>query len=237
VVFTTNDIPLEKVPQFCYLGRMMANNNSDWPALYQNLRKAKTKWALISRPLIRTGVAPEFLGMFYKAIVQAVLLYGCETWVVTPDILRTMEGLHHWIARRITHKMPTQVAGQWVYPPIAGALSDAGLFTMEIHVRRRQMSIAEHIATRPSTTHAGQWILPPPTLNKSKVRNRSHSPGAHTYTAMTTPMPSLPPRPKKKTKPEPGHTPTPPASTPQPAPTPTTRVPMSQENALRTGHW
>jgi hypothetical protein len=121
-VFSTNGTPLEKVPQFCYLGRMIANNNSDWPALHKNLRKAKTKWALISRPLLNTGVAPKFVGMFYKAIVQAVLLYGCETWVVTPNILRPMEGLHHRIARRISHKMPTQVTGQWVYPPITKAL-------------------------------------------------------------------------------------------------------------------
>lgn len=70
---------LDKVEQFCYLGRTLDRQNSDWPALFKNLKKAKQKWALISRPLIRTGVSPKVVGMFCKAIVQAVLLCASET--------------------------------------------------------------------------------------------------------------------------------------------------------------
>ena len=34
-------------------------------------------------------------GLFYKAVVQAVLLFVLETWEVNPLIGRMLEGLHH----------------------------------------------------------------------------------------------------------------------------------------------
>jgi hypothetical protein len=74
ITIAASGIYLEKTTTFLYLGRILANNNSDWPTVYKNLQKAKTKWAMIARPLVKTGVSARFVGMFYKAIVQAVLL-------------------------------------------------------------------------------------------------------------------------------------------------------------------
>ena len=36
--------------------------------------------------IVREGVNPRALGMFYKAVVQAVLIFGVETWVMTPHM-------------------------------------------------------------------------------------------------------------------------------------------------------
>lgn len=72
---------LEKARQFCCLGRTLDQGNSDWPASMRNLHKAHLKWALIARPLIGT-VVPKVVGMFCKAIMQAVSLCGSKTWVV-----------------------------------------------------------------------------------------------------------------------------------------------------------
>ena len=70
--------------------------------------------------------------MFYKAIVQTVLLYGSESWVVTPRMLEVLKGFHHRVARKLTGKMARRQAdGSWDYPPIADALEAAGLFPME----------------------------------------------------------------------------------------------------------
>ena len=49
-----------------------------------NLRKAQKKWSWLSRILVREGDNPWALGMFFNAVVQAVLLFGSETWVMTP---------------------------------------------------------------------------------------------------------------------------------------------------------
>jgi len=45
------------------------------------------------------GVDAKIAAMFYKAVVQSVLLYSSETWVVTPlAVLKVLEGFHHWAA-------------------------------------------------------------------------------------------------------------------------------------------
>jgi len=32
---------------------------------------------------------------FYKAVVQAVLLYGCESWVLTDKVWKVLESFHN----------------------------------------------------------------------------------------------------------------------------------------------
>ena len=39
--------------------------------------------------------------MFYKAVVQTVLLYVSEIWVVTEAMLKVIEGFNHLAAIRI----------------------------------------------------------------------------------------------------------------------------------------
>jgi hypothetical protein len=43
-VFTVYGDPLKSVATFRYLGRPLASNDDDWPALYQNLTRARSKW-------------------------------------------------------------------------------------------------------------------------------------------------------------------------------------------------
>ena len=118
--------------------------------MYKNLKKACQKWALISRPLINTSVAPPIVGLFYKTITQAVLLYGCETWVITLPMLQALTGFHHKVASRITNRTPRhRRGGDWVYPPIAKTLQIAKLYPMEEYVRRCQDTLAIYLATRP----------------------------------------------------------------------------------------
>jgi hypothetical protein len=105
---------------------------------------------MVSRVLERDGASPKAMGMFYKAVVQAVLLYGCETWTLTNPMIKALEGFHHRVARRITHMIPVhQANGQWYYPPIQGALDAAGLFPIRKYIRQRVHTIRQYIETRP----------------------------------------------------------------------------------------
>ena len=72
------------VPSFKYLGRVLSVAADDWPEVIQNLVKAQTVWRIMSRILSREGVSPRVSGFFFKAVVQSVLLFGAEMWVVTP---------------------------------------------------------------------------------------------------------------------------------------------------------
>ena len=84
------------------------------------------------------------------AVVQQILLYGSESWVLTPRIIKALEGFHHRVIRRITRSMPRRRRdGTWHYPPIGKAMEDAGLFSIEEYISRRQNTVAEYVATRP----------------------------------------------------------------------------------------
>ena len=54
---------LELVSTFWYLGRPLSTTDNDWPALYWNLRKARRRWAQVSRVLTREGSSPDLSGM------------------------------------------------------------------------------------------------------------------------------------------------------------------------------
>ena len=42
--------------------------------------------------------------MFYRAVVQAVLLFGAETWVLSEAMPHNLEGVHVGFLRQITGK-------------------------------------------------------------------------------------------------------------------------------------
>ena len=69
--------------------------------------------------LSREGADKRVSGNFFKAVVQAVLLFGAETWVLTPRIERALESFLHWATCRITGRQPRRGgAGKWIYPTL-----------------------------------------------------------------------------------------------------------------------
>ena len=37
-------------------------------------------------------------GMIYNLVAQLMILYGSKRWVITGDMLKFLEGFHHWVA-------------------------------------------------------------------------------------------------------------------------------------------
>ena len=46
------------------------------------------------------------MGRFYVVVVQAVLLFGSKTWVLTPRLEKPLEGFYHWVVRRMADMGP-----------------------------------------------------------------------------------------------------------------------------------
>ena len=104
--FTVYGIPLAQVTYFKNLGRIFTASDDDWPAVASNLRKARREWAQLKRVLVWEGADDRALGQIYLAVVQSVMMYGSETWVMTPCIGRVLGGFHHRVACRITGRQP-----------------------------------------------------------------------------------------------------------------------------------
>jgi len=80
VQFTAYGEELERVEVFKYLGRLLAFDDSIVQAVPCNLKKAWKSWSGILRVLRAENASPRVCALFYKATVQAVLLFGSETW-------------------------------------------------------------------------------------------------------------------------------------------------------------
>jgi hypothetical protein len=117
VIFIDKGIPLERVLSLKYLGRQTAAADDDWPALYLNLKNTQKRWGMVSRILSWDGASKRISGIFYKLISQSVLLYDCETWVVTPSMLCRLDTFHKRIVHRLTGRAPIhQGDGHWSTP-------------------------------------------------------------------------------------------------------------------------
>ena len=105
---------LEAVPSFKYLGRIMTAGDDDWLAVVGNLGKARKSWGRLTRILSREGADKRISGKFFKEVVQQVLLFGAETWVLTPRIERALDSFMHGDAQRITGRQPRRGwDGKW----------------------------------------------------------------------------------------------------------------------------
>ena len=53
----------------------------------------------------KEGVDAQTSVMFYTTVVQAVIIYGSELWVLSPQIGKTLGGFYHWVIRRLMRRM------------------------------------------------------------------------------------------------------------------------------------
>ena len=72
------------VTSFRYLGIVILGADDDCPEVIRNMEKAKEVWRRMRKILSMEVAGPRVYGFFFKAVVQLVLIFGAETWVVTP---------------------------------------------------------------------------------------------------------------------------------------------------------
>ena len=77
--FSSYGHPIEMVTSFRYLGRVIFAADENWPAVVRNLSRERAVWKIMMRILSREGEQPRVSGFFFKAVVQAVLIFGAET--------------------------------------------------------------------------------------------------------------------------------------------------------------
>ena len=99
--------------------------------------------------LTKEGAKKRVSGNFFKAVVQQVLLFGAEKWVVSPMMERELSAFIHRAARRLTYRQPRKGRdGKWHYPSLEGAMKEAGLTNVCTSINIRQNAVVQYIATR-----------------------------------------------------------------------------------------
>ena len=100
---------LHLVEVFKYLGWVIARDDCDTPAIRRDLKRARQMRGRISKVITKEEVLPKVAGMFYQAVIAAILLYSSEMWCLTAAARRPLDGFHVETACRITDKMPYKV--------------------------------------------------------------------------------------------------------------------------------
>ena len=81
--------------------------------------------------LSREGATPWVYGFFFKAVIQAVLLFGADTWVVTPHMGTAFGGFQTQLSRHLTGQIQQRTKdGTWKYTSEAVAREAACFLTM-----------------------------------------------------------------------------------------------------------
>ena len=81
-------------------------------------------------------------------VVQAVLIFWSETWVMTPWLDKSLEGFHHCTVRRMACMGPKRQQDRTrVSTPVGAVLSTVRLEETGVYIARRQNKVAQYIAT------------------------------------------------------------------------------------------
>ena len=135
---------LKTVTSFKYLGRILTAGDKDWAAVAGNMGKAQKIWGRLKRILSREGAYKQVSGNFFKAVVQQVLLFGADTWVMTPRMERELTSFMHGAARQITGRQTRRGwDGKWFYPSLEGAMKEAGLRDIRMLINASQNTVAQ----------------------------------------------------------------------------------------------
>jgi hypothetical protein len=90
--FTVSGDVLERVEVYKYLERMMAQDDDVTQALRAQLRKARATWAWVGQVLWNEITSLFVASQFYQAVVQAILCFGSETWVISQTAMAWLNG-------------------------------------------------------------------------------------------------------------------------------------------------
>ena len=66
------------------------------------LKKVRQVWGRLGKLLQREGMEPEVSEKLYHTVVQAVLLFGVETWVLLAPMMKSLEEENVSFLRQVT---------------------------------------------------------------------------------------------------------------------------------------
>jgi hypothetical protein len=96
---------------YTYLGSCITDDNNEYKEIQRRLMLAnKAYFSLVA--VMRSGdIHRKTEIMLYKTLIRSVLMYGCETWVLSQKSENALRGFERKILRRIFG--PVNENGQW----------------------------------------------------------------------------------------------------------------------------
>ena len=102
-----------------YMRRLLHRSVDVWLEVLNNSWKARQVWGILGKLLRREGADPFVLEMFYHEVVQAMFIFGAQTWGLTVEISQKLKGVHVGFLRQVTRKKTQRLGGDsWQKVPV-----------------------------------------------------------------------------------------------------------------------
>ena len=135
---------------FKYLWRTLDQTDDYWPALWRNIMCARLVWGRLGTLIRREGADPRVAEMFYRAVVQAILLYGLEKWVILAAMENKVERTDTVFLRNITEKQERWILDRTWETTRAEVVQEAeGTKSVMNYIGRSQATVAQWLELRP----------------------------------------------------------------------------------------
>ena len=86
----------------------------------------------------------------YQVVVQAVLIFGANTWVLSEAMLNKLEGVHVGLLRQVMGMKARSLGDKtWTKEGTGRVLQAAGTKSLREYIDKRQATVAEWVALRP----------------------------------------------------------------------------------------
>ena len=72
------------------------------------IKKARKSWARLTRILGQEGAEPRISRVLFKVVVQLVLIFESEMWVLTPCREQALGSFQHKVTQRMTRRKPSR---------------------------------------------------------------------------------------------------------------------------------
>ena len=124
---------VEGVVNFKYLGKTLDQMDDDWPVVSRNIVR------VLGKLMRGEGAEPKVSAMLYRAVEQAVLLFGSDTWLILAGKDWKIEVAHKCFISHITWQRSRQIAdGKWEMPGTEVVWETAVTQSVMTNIGRRQ---------------------------------------------------------------------------------------------------
>lgn len=95
------DKDLEKTETFCYLGSIVTQQGGAESDILNRIQKARQAFANLSKFWLSANISKKTKIRVFNSNIKSVLLYACETWLVTEKLTHSLQTFVNKCLRRI----------------------------------------------------------------------------------------------------------------------------------------
>ena len=128
------------------MGRILSNDDDDTKCILGQIQKARGRWNGIAKILKREGANATCMARFYLAVIQALLLYGSESWVISKRNMDRLNSFHKRAVRHMTGQHIQKLGNNnWEYPDHDRLLKQCKLLPINVYIERRRGTLWNYL--------------------------------------------------------------------------------------------